>query len=245
MSARKTEALQRLDAALACFERDKQSLWTAVASNHKAQLLIELGQFARARHTLDYERPPVDMTWARRCNIAARIDRQLGQSGQPQMQLALTSLPAGADPHVRMHVLLDELDGHDPAAKAQRCEQVLQMATQLEFAGVVMKARLLHAHALSRSGQVEAAASEMRGIVPQIDDVQPSDLYLGEAWWIAAQVFEASGDGDHALMALARGAQWVRRVALPHVPEEFRDSFLQRNATNRALLAAADRRSTQ
>jgi hypothetical protein len=26
------------------------------------------------------------------------------------------------------------------------------------------------------------------------------------------------------------------------VPEEFRDSFLQRNATNRALLAAADRR---
>jgi hypothetical protein len=44
------------------------------------------------------------------------------------------------------------------------------------------------------------------------------------------------------LMALARGAQWVRRVALPQVPEEFRDSFLQRNPSNRALLAAADRR---
>jgi hypothetical protein len=34
----------------------------------------------------------------------------------------------------------------------------------------------------------------------------------------------------------------VRRVALPQVPAEFRDSFLQRNPTNRALLAAADRR---
>jgi hypothetical protein len=43
-------------------------------------------------------------------------------------------------------------------------------------------------------------------------------------------------------MALARGAQWVRRVALPQVPDAFRDSFLQRNPANRALLAAADRR---
>jgi len=31
-------------------------------------------------------------------------------------------------------------------------------------------------------------------------------------------------------------------VALPNVPEEFRDSFMQRNPVNRALLAAADRR---
>jgi hypothetical protein len=46
------------------------------------------------------------------------------------------------------------------------------------------------------------------------------------------------------MMALARGALWVRRTALPHVPEAFRDSFLQRNPTNRSLLAAADRRLT-
>ena len=43
-------------------------------------------------------------------------------------------------------------------------------------------------------------------------------------------------------MALAHGTDWVRRVALPNVPDEFRDSFLQRNPANRALLAAADRR---
>ena len=58
-------------------------------------------------------------------------------------------------------------------------------------------------------------------------------------------MFEASGDGDQALMALAHGAQWVRRVALPNVPEEFRDSFMQRNPTNRALLAAARRHLAQ
>lgn len=79
----------------------------------------------------------------------------------------------------------------------------------------------------------------------RLDAVLPADLYIGEAWWLAAQVFDANGDGDDALMALARGAAWVRRIALPQVPDEFRDSFLQRNPSNRALLAAADRRLAQ
>ena len=108
-----------------------------------------------------------------------------------------------------------------------------------------MKARILRAHAQSRGGSTGPAAAAMDELVRHFEQVQPADLYFAHAWWIAAQVFEASGDGDQALMALARGAQWVRRTALPNVPEVFRDSFLQRNATNRALLAAADRRLTR
>ena len=45
--------------------------------------------------------------------------------------------------------------------------------------------------------------------------------------------------------AIDTGARWVRRTALPNVPAAFRESFLQRNPTNRALLAAADRRLAQ
>ncbi len=60
MVGRYGEALQRLDTALACFERDKQVVWIAVASNHKAQILIDLGQFARARQALEYAAPPID-----------------------------------------------------------------------------------------------------------------------------------------------------------------------------------------
>jgi hypothetical protein len=127
----------------------------------------------------------------------------------------------------------------------QRCDEVLQMALALEFAGVAMKARILRAHAQSRAGDTAAAAAAMRDLVTQFEQVQPADLYFAQAWWLAAQVFEASGDGDQAMLALARGALWVRRTALPNVPEAFRDSFLQRNPTNRALLAAADRRLTQ
>jgi tetratricopeptide (TPR) repeat protein len=242
MVGRYEEALQRLDAALTCFVRDRQAVWIAVASNHKAQLLIDLGQFARARQALDYERPPIDHIRARRATIAARVERALGRTGQALLDTAVGELGPGADPHVRMHVLLDGADSDQPAADMRRCDEVLRMALALEFAGVAMKARILRAHAQSRAGDVAAAAAAMHELVRQVEQVQPADLYLAHVWWLAAQVFEANGDGDQALMALAQGALWVRRTALPNVPEAFRDSFLQRNPTNRALLAAADRR---
>ena len=242
MVGRYGEALERLDAALATFQRDKQVVWTAVAANHKAQLLIDLGQFTRAHQALQYDPPPIAHVRARGATLAARLERALGHSGQGQIGQALAELSAGADPHIRMHALLEDTQGDDLAHTLQRIDEALSLAVQLEFAGVALKARLLRAHALSRAGRIEEAAAAMRELVPQVAEVQPADIYPGQVWWLAAQVFDASGDGDQALMALAQGAQWVRRVALPHVPEAFRDSFLQRNPSNRALLAAADRK---
>jgi hypothetical protein len=67
-------------------------------------------------------------------------------------------------------------------------------------------------------------------------------MYLPDAWWIAVQAFDASGATEDALLALAHGTRWIRQVALPHVPAAFHDSFLHRNPTNLALLAAAGRR---
>jgi hypothetical protein len=122
---------------------------------------------------------------------------------------------------------------------------VLEQALQLEFAGVAMKARLLRADTLRRAGRFQEAAAAMHELQPQLEAQQPADLTLGQAWWLAAQVFESAGQGDQALIALGHGARWVNHVALPHVPAEFRDSFLHRNATHRALLAAADRRLAQ
>ncbi|MFT3817713.1 MAG: tetratricopeptide repeat protein [Rubrivivax sp.] len=84
MVGRYAEALQHLDSAIACFQRDRQPLWTAVASNHKAQLLIDFGQFARARQALGYEPPPIDHVRARGATIAARLARASGRSGDAQ-----------------------------------------------------------------------------------------------------------------------------------------------------------------
>ena len=198
---------------IACFVRDKQAVWIAVASNHKAQLLIDLGQFARARQALDYERPPIDHVRARGATIAARLERALGRS-RAGADRARPS-PSSARAPIRTCACTccsTAPTATTPPPAMQRCDEVLQMALALEFAGVAMKARMLRAHAQSRAGDVAAAAAAMRELSRRSQQVQPADLYFGEAWWIAAQVFEANGDGDDALMALAQGAQWVRRV---------------------------------
>lgn len=244
MVGRYREALEHLDAALACFARDHQALWTALAANHKAQVLIELGQFARARQALEHEPAPVRSVQARTATMAARVDRALGlRHDAPRLQGALATLGPGDDVHIRMQLVLEiARTTADPWEAMRHCDEVMRLATQLEFAGVALKAGLCRAQAQAAAGQTQEAARAMRTLVEQMASVQPQDLYVGEAWWIAAQVFDANGDGDESLMALARGAQWVRRVALPQVPDAFRDSFLQRNPANRALLAAADRR---
>ena len=242
LAGRYSEALEHLDTAIEVLKRDRQTTLHAVACNHKAQFLIDLGQFARARQTLDYEAPAVEAVRARGAHIAARIDRALGHPAPERLELALAALARADDPHVRMHVMLEGAEHSDPAAAMQGCEEVLKMARQLEFGGVAAKARWLHAHAQSRAGQVVEAAAAMHELVAEIARVPPVDLYRGQAWWLAAQVFDAAGDSARALLALAQGTDWIRRVALPNVPEEFRDSFLSRNPANRALLAAADRR---
>jgi len=242
-AGRYREALEHLDAAIDCFTRDKQAMWIALASNHKAQVLIDLGQFARARQALAYEPTPVRGVQARGAAVAARIERMLGGTAGPQLNNALASLQPGDDPHVRMQLLLDVAQGEQPEEALQRFDEALRIAQQVELVGIAMKARLRRAHALSRTGRTHDAAQAMHELVDEMAQVQPGDMYYAEAWWIAAQVFEANGDSDHRLLALARGAQWVRRIALPNVPEEFRDSFLHRNPVNRELLAAADRAS--
>ena len=244
-AGRYREALAHLDKALDVLRRDAHSALFAVAANHKVQCLIDLGQFARARQALDYGTPTVDVVRARSAHLAARIDRALGHPAPERLQFALAALDRANDAHVRMHVLLeaaDAVDASDPAASMQQCDDVLRLARQLEFGGVAVKARLLRAFAQSRAGEHAAAASAMREAVAEMAATPPVDMYRGQAWWLAAQVFDANGDSTDALRALAQGADWVRHVVLPEVPEEFRDSFLQRNPSNRALLAAADRR---
>jgi len=243
MVGRYTEALERLDAAVARFERDGQKTWIAVASNHKAFLLTQLGQFARARQALNYEAPSVESVRARGASLAARVDRALGIADDAGLRLALEILNRGGDPHVRMQALLDEAERLEPGQSLAQCDEVLRMARALEFGGVAMRAGLLRALALHRDQRQGESAAQLRALLPRLDEVAPADMYLPDAWWIAVQVFDACGASDEAMMALAHATRWIHKVALPNVPEAFRDSFLQRNPANRALLAVAVRRA--
>jgi hypothetical protein len=66
-------------------------------------------------------------------------------------------------------------------------------------------------------------------------------MYRGELWLVAARVYEAAGERELAVRMVTQGCAWVQDTAERHVPREFRDSFLHRNAANRELFELARR----
>ena len=70
---------------------------------------------------------------------------------------------------------------------------------------------------------------------------QSISLLPAELWLHAARAFQAAGDPRRAGELVALGRDWIRDTAREHVPEAFRDSFLNRNPVNRELLALAAR----
>ena len=85
---------------------------------------------------------------------------------------------------------------------------------------------------------VEAALQRAR-------EHQPETFYLPEPWLVGTRVFDALQRHAEADAALQAGCGWVIRACEQHVPDEFRNSFLQRNEVNRELLALAASRGAR
>ena len=73
----------------------------------------------------------------------------------------------------------------------------------------------------------------------------PNGFYAPEYWYLASLALRDAGDDAAAEAALRSGARWMRDVALPNVPAEFRASFLERNPVNRAVLLDLQHLSAQ
>jgi hypothetical protein len=66
-------------------------------------------------------------------------------------------------------------------------------------------------------------------------------LYAGEYHWAQVRAFDAAGDAAERDALLARALARIADLAQHHVPDAFRDSFLNRNPFNRQLRAMASR----
>lgn len=242
MVGRYRDAMSSLDTALAVFEADGQALWAAVANNHRASLLIDLGQYARAKQALGGAVPSIDSVRARVALLAGRVERALGGSGERHFNEALATLGERGDLYMRMLALIDAALVLPPVDAAAQCLGVQRLAEESEYHGIEAKAYLQRARHLLRAGEVQFAAASLRETPSHLAGVRAADTYAAEAGWIAYEVFAADGDGRAALEALRRAVDWIRHTAVPNVPEEFRDSFLNLNPVNRALLTTASRR---
>jgi DNA-binding SARP family transcriptional activator len=232
------EALRHFDVALAMFAQAGQGTWTAITRNHRANLLLQLGQVTRAQQALptDDETPHL-LTRSRRLVIASRIAGALEHDPRPLLGEALALIGDRGDPYGRLIAAIDALRLADPAEAEAQARTLEAEAEQIEYLAVAVKARWYRIDALRRGGKLGQActlASQALGALPRI---KPWDMYLPEAWWIAHRVFSECGETPAATEVLATARAWITN-ALREVPAEFRDSFIERNPVNRALQSA-------
>ena len=170
----------------------------------------------------------------------AEYEALMGRDGITPMREALSIISNSDDIYYRITTLF--------ASRLVPADEGESLAASL-----ALWASTRERHGVALAGHVRAAACALAQgagarALPHVDaSLQlakryiPDSFYLPELWLVAAQVFRALGRELDVQRAAADGHAWVRRVHDAHVPEPFRDSFLNRNPVNRELLALAAR----
>jgi tetratricopeptide (TPR) repeat protein len=226
---------EQADAAFASAENDA---YRFAGENHLASMYLHLGQPARALQTLRTAPEAAQgSSRLRRLLLRARIARFLGQPDQDWMRQAQA---AAAQSHEMSMGLLLDLDAAmalPAAAAAARIEEVAEQAQAHEYEAIALRARLLRIEAGLRDGATPVPPAELDAVAAQLESRQPMDTYLPEAHWIVARAWAGRGEARQATASLELAHRWIIETALPHVPQPMRESFLQRNPVNRAVLA--------
>ena len=231
-------ALELLDEALAGYAAsDASHSDFALAEQRLVVLYQHLGQPARALPLLAPDRPGVPRGVAMiRLAHRAELEAQMGRDGLALMREALQIIPNADDIFHRIVTLF--------ATRLVPADEGEALAANL-----ALWATTRERHGVALSGHVRAAACALAlgapaRALPHVEAARrlatrylPDSFYLPELWLVSAQTFATLGREPAARRAAADGQAWVREVHDKHVPAEFRDSFLHRNAINRELLA--------
>lgn len=235
------EALQRVDAAVGV---DLVTLHLRLSG-----LFLVLGQHARAGQYLD--KLPASGEMSANMQLSAmllRLRLRRNATGLPSPEdvgavlrrTEAVAIGSGRSaPMVRWLLACAEFDEGDAAVGAAR--RALDLATLKGLHGSIISARTWLARCLLRSGDVEAALPLVRSAWALAETHRPDLVYFAEVGQVAHAALRANGAGDEANDVLRRTAGWIRDTAAHRVPAPFVDSFLNRNAVNRDVLAAASR----
>lgn len=231
------EALDLLPWALAQFRQGEAPAWVVITENRLARIHLRLGQIARARQLMTPLPAGADAgNRAARQVLVARLDALAGKRVLPALLAAHPSLPDTLDLADRCSFELLLASLLPPEESLAWCERVLARVAA-DNAPVRLHAGLRQADALRRLGRHPEAARHARAAVALAAQSSALDMDPAELWWLAFQALRDAGEDAAARQALAKGRAWIASC-LPHVPDAFMPSFLERNPFNRALLAA-------
>jgi len=205
------------------------------ASQPLAWVWAMLGQPARALQCLQRDHPELRATdRARAWTLQACMHRWCGSSTPASDALVLdASVDAAVAAAARVEHALTL-----PAA--EQVEQLQALARQCDdtaIPGCALRARVWQLPALTELN-ADAAAGLARALQTQLATAAPTQAYWPEAQWLVHRALLATGQPQAAQQALADAWAWVQRVHATQVPEEFKDSFLNRNRVNLAIQRA-------
>jgi DNA-binding SARP family transcriptional activator len=221
----------------------------ALCGSELASLYLVLGQPARARRYLEPARssPKVHIRMDGLL-VEAELARTLGQAPDTLLRAAQTLLPTcQRSERYRWRIDIERVRSLPAVEAAALMHGNYEQAMARQTWSMAAPSWALWIAALTGAGERVAAAAQARQlsqVLGQLDDEverPPMSIYPVEYFLILHHAFVAAADIEAADAALRRGVEWIHDVALPHVPSEFRDSFLDRNAVNRAIVTMARR----
>ena len=213
--------------------------------NHQALTWLHLGQHARAWQLLQQslvrsDAPPA--VQAKSHLLLARCGLAQGQHSAAVEALgaarALLSTSARFAAYAQAELLATRFAEPDAAYRA--ATTVVMQAGKRQMQGVRMAGLACAARCALACGHTTVAVGHAAEALTLWPEHLPDDFYIGEVWLTAADAYHAAGD-IRLVEVLRNASAWIAAAAQRRVPEEFRDSFLNRNPFNRDLIAMAGR----
>ena len=233
-AGRYREAFEAMDSASTSSVK-LGDVWIGRLNEVNALALAQVGQLHAAREALALPDPPTTPAF-RRARFIHRIEA-MHLAGQPVAE-ALAEYEALCDANTSESA---RWRGRIAAAMAGRedgdFEAIASAAESLGLMGHALGARVCAARAAARRGEGPAVRQNTRVALDLLKRFTLAAAYR-PGFWLALHEAALEHDAALAMEALHAGAAWVRTVARYHLPDSYRDSFLQANRVNRVLLEA-------
>jgi hypothetical protein len=242
-AGRITESLMLLRGARASLARGGSPYWQAYCEDQLALLYALLGQPARARELLveDLHGLPPESRLSRWL-VRSRIARA---EGHAMIRWTAAEDECSNDPACparwRLLALLERSRGLEVAAALQACDTIAAEAGARALDGVQLAAIALGAARATGAEKMSLASELAQRAEAQATTTWPMGISMAELCLSTHRGLAVAGDNRAATLAAERAVHWIDVQALPNVPAEFKDSFLNRNAAHRALLTGVGR----
>ena len=206
-----------------------------------ATLMFFLGQHARALRHLDHVDAvpggyPIIKLAARA--LRAQLRRAIGQPVTNAVEMLSTADElAVADGRIaaRVRALLAHAEFGDPDDAQDYARRAAALARERGLYGLQLAAQTLLLEQTVARGQAASVVDDVRRVIVLRETYESHAMYRARVGLAAYRVLAAAGDAS-ALQVRAREREWITATAERDVPPSYRESFLQRNPVNRALL---------